>query len=219
MFEQNKGHKILRIGFDIDDILLKSAARSIELYNEAYGTRLTLDDWYDFADPKKYAPVWGSDDDALLVKRVVATMVDERFATVEPVDGSQEGVRHLSEEGHELFAITGRSGSLRSQTIDLLDKNFNGVFADDRVFFVDHFQHDGKSMSKADIGLELQLTHFAEDLPAHVNNMARVGIKTALLNPGKYKWSTTGIDPAVAHNVIELGSWPEFTEWIDAEAA
>lgn len=209
----------LRIGIDIDDVLIKSAPLSIDLYNQSFNTKLILDDWYDFSDPTVYAERWGDVHIPTLVKRVVDTMVDERFAQVEPIDGAQDAVRYLLEKGHKLFAITGRSETLRPQTAGILDTLFPGAFTEDGTFFVDHFEHQGKKATKADVGLELGLTHFIDDLPDHANLLARAGIKTVLLNAGGYKWSTKGIDPAVAHNIVQLDSWRKTVEYLDAEAA
>ena len=209
----------LRIGIDIDDVLVQSAARSIELYNLSFGSRLTLDDWYNFSDPDFYGPRWGTSDIPEIVKRVVATLKDDDFLTVETVDGAQAALLYLNEQGHKLFAITGRSEGVRAQTKALLDKNFSNIFTDETLFFVDHFEHDGKKVSKADIGLQLNLTHFVEDLPAHANTMAYVGIKTVLLNAGGYGWSTIGLDSAVSAYIIQLDSWKHTTEYFDAETA
>ena len=209
----------LRIGIDIDDVLVESAALSIKLYNQEFGTALTLDDWYDFSDPSTYRKVWRSEDKPALVKRVVRMMLNDAFLDVEPIEGSQEGLRHLNSEGHQLFAITGRSESIRRQTMAMLDKNFDGIFTDNTLFFVDHFEHDGKKASKAVVGTQLELTHFVDDFPDHANAIARVGIKTVLFDAGNYKWSKTGIDADVASNVIELDSWQRIVEYLDAEAA
>lgn len=211
--------QILRIGVDIDDVLFNSAVRSIEIYNQSFGTQVTLDDWYDFVDPSVYGPVWGTEDLPTIVKRVVGTLMDEAFSNVDPVEGAQKALAYLDQEGHKIFAITGRSENTRSQTKSLLDVHFPGLFTDETLFFVDHFEHEGKKVSKAEIGLQLGLTHFIEDLPSHANGLAGAGIKTVLLNTGNYKWSISGIDPAVSHNVVELDSWPLATEYFDVEAA
>ena len=211
--------RVLRIGIDIDDVLIHSATKSIELYNRSFGTHLSLDDWYAFDDPSTYGPIWGTSDDVTLVKRVVATLVDDEFLDVEPVEGAQEGLRHLKEQGHQLYAVTGRSESIQDHTKLLLDKHFTAIFDDETLFFVDHFGHDGKKSSKADVALQLGLTHFVEDLPDHVNGLAGVGIKTVLLNPGDYKWSKSGINTDVSSNIIALDSWRQVIRYLDAEAA
>jgi uncharacterized HAD superfamily protein len=208
----------LRIGIDIDDVLLQSAKRSIEMYNESFGTDITLDDWYDFDDPEVWSKIWGNDDMKVLVSRVVATMADEAFNSVEPIDGASEALTHLSSDGHELFAVTGRSESIRKQTAFVLDQCFPGIFSNETLFFVDHYAHDGQKASKVDVGLQLGITHFVEDLPAHASGLSRAGIQTILFSPG-YRWNKAGVDEDVAGKVIVLDSWPKIVEHLDAESA
>lgn len=205
--------RILRIGIDIDDVLFHSAKRSIEMYNESYKTQLVLDDWYDFNDPEVWAKKWGNNDFPTLVQRVVTAMASDEFKTVEPIEGASQVLTHLKNEGHELFAVTGRSHSVRAQTAHILDKSYPGIFSDKTLSFVDHFEHDGTKTSKADVGLELGLTHFIEDLPEHANALARVGIRTCLLDLG-YKWNQHGVDDAVTR----FTSWAQIGEFLDAEA-
>ena len=210
--------RTFRIGIDIDDVLIQSAKRSIEMYNEKFNTNVTLDDWYMFDDPDVWSKIWANDDMRVLVSRVIATMADEAFASVEEVEGAAESLTHLKNEGHELFAITGRTEGIRKQTKFVLDRYFPGIFSDETLLFVDYYNHEGQKASKADVGLELGLTHFIEDLPDHASQLARVGIKTYLFSPG-YKWNEKGVDEDVANNVIIVNKWRQIVEDIDAEAA
>ncbi len=207
--------RILRIGVDIDDALFQSAHRSIELYNKAHGTDLSLEDWYDFSDKATWATKWKSDDMSVLVNRVVGDMAGDAFNQgVLPIEGAKEQLHHLQSRGHQLFAVTGRSEAIRTQTLALLDTQYHGVFHKDTLFCVDHFEHDGRRASKADVALDLELTHFVEDLPAHANELARVGIATLLFDPG-YPWNQKGVDKAV----IRMPSWQEIGAFLDAEAS
>ena len=210
--------RTLRIGIDIDDVLLKSAKRSIELYNEAYDTNLTLDDWYDFKDPEVWSKIWGHSDMRELIRRVVATMADDAFASVEPLEDAAEVLTHLKNEGHELFAITGRAESIRKQTKFVLDLCFPGIFTDETLTFVDYYAHDGAKASKSDVAHELGIDYFVEDLLDHANDLARSGIQTILFSPG-YKWNSQGPDADVIDNVVVLDSWRKIGDFIDAKAA
>jgi len=203
----------LHIGIDIDDVLIKSAERSVDMYNEAYGTSLALDDWYDFSD----LSVWGDDNFPILVKRVVDIMADDAFSSVESVEGAFAVLERLKSDGHDLIAVTGRSESIRKQTKAVLDALYPSIFEDDTLHFADYYNHDGHQASKADIGLELGLTHFIDDLPAHASATARVGIKTVLFSPG-YSWNQEGVDEDVRGSVLVLDTWHSIGEFLDAEA-
>jgi len=201
--------RILRIGIDIDDVLIKSVDRAVVMYNNAYGTSITRDTWYDFSDPS----VWGGDDLPSLVKKVVDVFTDPAFQTVLPMEDAYETLVHLRGEGHKLFAITGRSESIRPQTMSILDACFPGFFTHETVFFVDHFSHDGQKASKADVGTKLELTHFIDDQVEHVNVLHRAGI-TAVLFSQNYKWNRTGAD----ESIVRLSDWQSIKEFLDAEA-
>jgi len=202
--------RTLRIGIDIDDVLIKSVDRAVEMYNEAFGTAITRDTWYDFSDLE----VWGDDDLRVLVNRVVGLFSSDAFASVQPLEGANDVLNHLKREGHELFAVTGRSESIRKQTLFVLDKCYPDLFENDTVFFVDHYSHDGEKASKADVSAELQLTHFVDDQIEHVNSLSRAGIKTVLFSQD-YKWNQTGADD----NVIRLNDWQSVGVFFDDEAA
>jgi uncharacterized HAD superfamily protein len=200
----------LRIGIDIDDVLIKSAEFSIRLYNEEYGTKLTLDDWYDFSSPE----VWGVDDLPTIVKRVMDIFKDEAFVSVEPVEDAKAVLGHLVNDGHELCAITGRTETIRQQTILVLDTHFPDIFKSETVYFVDHFSHDGQKTSKADVGTRLGLTHFIDDQVEHANALNQAGVTTILFSQG-YKWNQTGADKSVKR----ASDWKSIGEFLDAEAA
>ena len=201
--------RTLRIGIDIDDVLIKSVDRAVVMYNKAYGTNITRDTWYDFSDPS----VWGGDELPALVKKVVDVFTDPAFQTVLPMENAYETLVHLRNEGHVLFAITGRSESIRPQTMSILDKCFPDFFTNETVFFVDHFSHDGQKASKADVGAKLALTHFIDDQVEHANALHQAGITTILFSQN-YRWNRTGAD----EDIVRLSDWKAIGELLDAEA-
>lgn len=206
--------RILRIGVDIDDVLFQSAQRSIDLYNRAHGTGLTLEDWYtENTDLAYWRESWGSDDREVLVSRVVGTNASDDFRSVEVIDGALNELQKLKQRGHELFAVTGRPEAIRPQTIVLLDASYPGIFHNDTLFFVDHFEHDGTQASKADVARNLNLTHFIDDLPAHANAVAGAGVRTVLFDPG-YPWAKRPVDSSVTR----LKSWEQIGFFLYEEA-
>jgi uncharacterized HAD superfamily protein len=202
--------QMLRIGIDIDDVLLHSADQTIKLYNDTYGTSMTTNNWYDFSSME----LWGTDDKSEVVKRVSLLFAEDDFADVKPIMNANEVLTHLERAGHELFAITGRPESIRKQTMEVLGKYYPGLFIDSSVYFVDHFSHDGNKANKADLALELGLTHFIDDQVEHVNLLDRAGVKTVLFSQD-YAWNQSGADK----NIIRLGDWQSVGKFLDAEAA
>jgi hypothetical protein len=47
--------KKLRIGLDIDDVLIRTGEHIVKLYNQIYGTDAKFDHWYQFDMPE----LWG----------------------------------------------------------------------------------------------------------------------------------------------------------------
>lgn len=199
----------LRIGIDIDDVLIGSVDRTITLYNEIYGGSITRNNWYSFTSMEQ----WGTDDVQEVVKRVASIFGRDDFAEALPIEGAAAQLTRLEKEGHQLFAITGRPESLRPQTLKLLDKYYSGIFTTDTVYFVDHFSHDGQKMNKADVARELQLTHFIDDQVEHSNLLHAAGIKTVLFSQ-EYPWNQVG----AAAGVAMLSDWESIGNYLDSEA-
>lgn len=195
------------IGIDFDDVLIGSADRTTELYNELYGTHLTRDDWYD--DPSITAP-WAVDSFSEIVQRVVEVHSMKQFEDVQPIQDAQGVLQALKAAGHTLIIITGRPVSLRSETERLVDKYYKDIV--DTLYFTDHFSHEGQRVSKADITSRLGLTHFIDDVIQHANDVSRTGVKTILFSHN-YKWNQAPTDEAV----LRLSSWKEIGAFFNDE--
>jgi uncharacterized HAD superfamily protein len=201
--------KKLRIGLDIDDVLIRTGEHTLKLYNQAHGTNVTLDHWYQ-ADPE----VWGVKDMLHAVERVrYLTELDE-FDDVQPVAGALEAVTKFIEDDHEIFAITGRPENVRQQTLRILERYFPGVFSHDRVFFTDHYGDSAVKVSKSEIATSLELDYFVDDQVFHANELSAARVKTILFSDN-YAWNATGEDPGV----VRVSSWGEIGAFFDAESA
>ncbi len=195
------------IGIDFDDVLIASADRTTELYNELYGTHLTRDDWYD--DPSITAP-WAVDSFSEVVSRVVEVHSMKKFENVQPIKDARRVLQKLKDAGHTLIIITGRPVVLRTQTEQLVEKYYKDIVS--TLYFTDHFSHEGERVSKGDIASTLGLTHFIDDVIQHANDVARIGVKTILFSDN-YKWNQARADKGV----IRLKSWQEIGEFFSEE--
>lgn len=200
----------LKIGFDIDDVLFTTVDYSIAAYNSRYGTHLTRNNWYNF-DPDSLV-LWGANDIPLIVSRVAAIFGSDGARAMVPIRDSLVVLRKLEKAGHELFAITGRPESLRSQTLRLLHESFSGIFTNETLFFVDHFNHDGEKATKADTATKLGLTHFVDDQIEHVNGVSNKGVSCVLFGDN-YKWNRGVVDEGVKR----LTNWQEIEAFFDCE--
>ena len=204
--------KKLRIGFDIDDVLVNSGIAMTSLHNKVYGTQLDLNNIYNLETFKD----WGVADGQGIVDRIHEIMrLDDWLGLDTPIEGALGVLSKLKDEGHQLFAITGRPASFRSDTIKLLETYFPGIFSDETLFMTDLYAVDGspvEKVTKLDIARELKLTHFVEDLLVHADILAEEGIKTVLFTYG-YHWNQTG-----GHDsLVRLSTWREIGEFFEDE--
>lgn len=196
----------LRIGLDFDDVLVATARCTIDIYNKQYGTSLSYSNWYN-VNP---ALGWGVDTAQAASKRILSIHKSEFFADIiEPIDGSQNSLRRLKDAGCSLFIITGRPESIRSHTIQTINKYFPSLFDESSVYFTDHFEQDGKKLSKSDIVNELNLDYFVDDQVDHVNEIVKTKAKTILFG-GDYDWNRQGYDD----KVIKCCDWGEVSACI-----
>jgi uncharacterized HAD superfamily protein len=202
--------KKLRIGFDFDDVLVASGMHTVELHNRQYGTHLTLENWYD--DQSNVKP-WQVDDFSDIVRRVIEIQSGEEFYDVEPLQDAREVLKVLKKAGHDLLVITGRPSQLRSNTQRLLEKYYKGIFDSTDLRFTDYYGHEGKHVHKGDIAVELELTHFVDDVVQHANSVAGKGVTTVLFGDS-YHWNQAEPD----HGVIRMGSWKALGEFFEKEA-
>ena len=195
----------LKIGLDIDDVLIRTGEHTVKLYNEAHGASVTLDHWYNF-DPE----VWAAPDVGEAISRVRALTELDAFDDVNPVVGARVALEKLKADGHELLAITGRPENVRTQTLRILERYFPGLFTHDTVFFTDHYGGEDVRLSKTDIAKRLGLDYFVDDQVFHVNELNEAGIKTLLFSDN-YLWNQDGVLPGT--HVVS--SWEEIEKHFD----
>lgn len=201
----------LRIGFDVDDVLINSVDVVVELNNRLYGSFLQRHQWYDMT----IADVW-----KVPTARDIAGRVDELIRhpeyrqKIRAIDGSLEALRGLVDH-YEVFAITGRPAELRAETVWVLDQCFPGLFSDETLHMTNFKAVDGHVVgkrNKLDVARELALTHFVDDLPTHANLLAEGGVKTVLFNDD-YAWGEGEHHP----DIVRVSSWQELKEYLDHE--
>jgi uncharacterized HAD superfamily protein len=199
--------KKLRIGLDIDDVLIRTGEHTVKLYNDMYGTNATFEHWYHFDVPE----LWGVSDISEAVKRVRLVTELDAFDDVKPVDGALDAIVSFTGAGHEVFAITGRPENVRVQTLRILNKYYPGLFSNETLYFTDHYGDSGAKLNKTEIALNLKLDYFVDDQVFHANDMHEANIKTILFSDN-YQWNKSGeID-----GVIRVSNWKEIGTIISA---
>ncbi len=188
----------MKIGIDIDDVLMPTFLKLLGNHNATYGTSYKLEDTTDY----KLWVVWGYTREEHK-EEVNSFMATGEFFETEPYGEALEAVRKLK-ESHSLVTITSRPLLLKSKTLDWLEKHFSGIF--DSFFFPEGSPVDetvgGKSKKVrvcADEGVDVII----EDAPQTAIDCAEVCKKVFLFDK---PWNRNYDFPA---NVVRVTRWDE----------
>jgi len=186
----------MRIGVDIDDVLIELQKEVARLYNKKYDNKFSFKDFTSSC-------FWTCMD---VSKKGYFDML-KGFAgmdfLIEPplVEDSQEIVNLLS-KSHNLFCVTARPKDIREITEEFLENKFPEF---EEVFFSgDVF---GDSDSKAEICIKKKIDIMIEDLEDVALDCASKGINVLLMDK---PWNQD-----VSHeNIIRVRNWEEILEKI-----
>lgn len=178
--------QLIHLGTDVDDSLVHSGPRTMEMINARYGTNLTIKNWYEKphdleAWGVELRDAWNRVNDVLHSREFIESVL--------MVEGAERVLRMLADRKQvPSAAVTGRPGteSNRKMALELLDTRFPGIFADERLFFTDHLGQLGVKGSKVDVALAEGFTHFVEDHTDHANPLGAAGLKVFLLGDHHY---------------------------------
>ncbi len=198
--------EVMHIGVDFDDVLVNSAQCAIAVYNNQYGSDLTLDDWYDFTDMSR----WQADDLSQAAERVGAIFSSDEFAdSVEALPGSQAALEDLQSRGHRLTIITGRLAVARAQTLRTAERLFPGLFSDQSLYLTSHFAADGQRRRKSYYSQQLGMSHYLDDQAIHVSDVAQTQqVHVALF--GSYPWNQQEVA-----GIPRLAQWSQYQEFFN----
>jgi len=183
------------IAIDIDDVLVDSAAATINAYNTAWGSTATLADYYIKPDPA----VWLTDSMETVVERVHMYQSSPEFFRLEPTADAVAGIKKLTAD-YELHAVTGRWDVLLKPTERWLDQHFPGAFAS---LVNSNFFHADKARSKGDICLEIGASYLLDDHLKHCVSAVEAGLKAVLF--GQYPWNK--VDGKLPKGVTRCNDW------------
>lgn len=107
---------------DVDNCLNNLQEAVISLFNERYGTHYKLEDFHDY-----------NVENALSVKEAIAMKEmyseDGIYDHVRPLTGSQEGLRKLIDDGHQVYLVTDTPPKIYNEKVEWLQHFF--PFIDD----------------------------------------------------------------------------------------
>ncbi|NUJ97583.1 radical SAM protein [Candidatus Gracilibacteria bacterium] len=148
-----KGQKILKIGIDIDEVLVKCwESHVIENYNMKYQKNFQYEDLKDF----------DFNGDGVLKKEWFC-FFEENYMQLKLFPGVLEILKKWKTKGHKLFIITSRTLAMKEGTLRYLENIFGNDFFEEILFTLEHGE-DKKSI----LAKKIQLDVVLEDNPHQI---------------------------------------------------
>lgn len=192
---------------DLDDVLSQSNRVVAEWHNAAYGTNMTLDDFYYYYYWRN--PYWGAPDETF--RKVEEFYKTPRLYEAPPVPGALEGVTALKERGFRLVVVTARQQQELPRTEEWIDKYFTGIFEEiictgmSQETLADETAMMTK-LSKADVCKKLGAVLMIDDSLENALKCAHADPPQPILLFGEYQWNK---HKAVYKNVKDEMSYDE----------
>ncbi len=203
------------IAIDIDDVLASHVPSFIAFGNERWGTHLTIDD-YD----EDWARMWRLSRHDGTHRQEIDRRVNEFFSeaiSTMPHDETAAEVLHVLKANFDLLIVTSRRLSTKGDTLAWVQKNFPGVFEEDKILFAgiwgDIADSTAPLKTKADVLRVVQADYLIDDQVKHCNAAAAECNMKALLF-GDYPWQN-GVD--THDNVVKVKTWHDVLEYFNAE--
>jgi 5'(3')-deoxyribonucleotidase len=141
----------MKIGIDLDEVLVDFLPALLKYHNATYGTSLTREDFFTY----HYWDIWGGTVEEA-IKKVCDFHQTPYFKDLKPIAGTQEAIKRLK-EGNELFIITSRQESIASATKAWIAEYFPDAFSD--VFLTNQYSLSGDKKTKKEycelLGIEV----------------------------------------------------------------
>lgn len=183
----------MKIGIDLDDVLADSLPHFTQAFNERFGLDIQLADaaWR-IADRFPHIPRQEADD-------FFTELIADGFFSSRPlVPHAKEAVEALTEDGHRLYIITGRS----PQEEPITRRWLTHVEVLSRFEAVMHRTREPVGHHKSSVASELRLDLFVEDELAVAHAVSETTIPVLLFDR---PWNRGSLPD----NVHRIGSWHE----------
>lgn len=165
----------MRIGVDIDEVLVAFAERLLPFFNERHGRSLTTADFTSYDFPKVTGlPL----SECIETVRLWVGPKSETTMELVPYPDAKPALEKLKAHGHELSVVTGRHSFSHEATKRWIAREFPGIF--EEIFFIAFRGHDGDTTSKADVCKRHGLGILIDDDPHYIDECRAKGIAIIL---------------------------------------
>lgn len=198
----------IRIGIDIDEVLINTIDSVVDFYNIKYNHAPLKNDEIIYKKSDKIQDIVDmSPEDAELF--LLEYFNSEYHINCLPIEDSKNILSDLID--FNISAITFRSKEVSSVTLDWLDKNFKNIFSDvhflgDKIAGGDSIKHlNSKGEYAKDLGIKI----FIEDSLKNSLDIASYGISVILLDK---PWNQ---EENLPENIHRVKNWSEILEKIN----
>lgn len=192
----------MKIGIDLDGVVVDIMSPFIEYHNGKYKSEFTYESVTDhsFWIPWKLSREEGN-------RRLLEFMDECEFSVVKPQDGAIEAIRKLAEE-HELVVVTSRPETYSKKTLDWIEHHLPGVFKKVNFTYQTPFVEGvvRKSLICKSEGVDVLI----EDYPTNVLGCAGVCKKVLMFNQ---PWNQSVKE--LPGNVERVKNWSDVLERVN----
>ena len=144
----------MKIGTDLDGVVVEFARGFLKFYNQKFGTNLKYENWrvYDFGEAFGIP----REEERNLVREFQQLNLSDSLNLIE---GVKESIDRLA-KNNQLYVITSRPLKLKEKTEKFLKRNFSGI--NFQVFYSDEFNKE-HSDGKAEICKRERIEVYVED--------------------------------------------------------
>ncbi len=201
------------IAVDVDDVLASSALAFVEFSNQRWGTNLTIDEYHD-----DWAMLWKLDKEHEESMKIISKRAEEFFAHhLRDMDhdvSAYEVLVNLKQD-FDLIVVTSRRLQTKGDTLAWIQERYEGIFAEDKIFFAGFYDTIEKGSFTKDKGALLKslgASYHIDDQPKHCNGAIVQGVQGILF--GEYGWQR---GEALEDTVVRVKNWEEVLEYFNAE--
>lgn len=188
----------MKIGVDLDDVLVDFWSEMLTFHNSRYGTAFSKGDFFSY-DMWEVLGITREEG----IARIETFYASPQFTAIPALPGAQEAVRAMGER-HELIVITGRPEYTALATHELINRHFPDAFAD--IHFTNAYARGLPPRAKADVCREQEIELLLEDHIGHALGAAEAGISVMLFDQ---PWNTEAPEH---ENMTRVLSWRDVRE-------
>lgn len=172
---------MLKIGIDVDDVLVPFLPQFIKFHNDTYGTNLKLKDCHTY----KLGEILGISEEEAYPRVLKFDQTDYFFKT-EPFTDAVKVVKELS-KFCELYAVTSRPASLKEYTEKNLEQFFPGCF---EKVLIGNYVPGVSETPKSELCKKHGINLLVDDQLKYAEQCVKIGIPTLLYDRNKtYHWN------------------------------